>query len=313
MITKRNINSAQKQRQNNNNNKNNKRKSPMDNNNQRQDKNDIFVTPMSDPSTRLISPIQPTVKVKKELVNEKGHNIINPEIIIISNVDRQIVNNTYGDNNDKFIFVQKIALNVANPLDLKVCDLKKLKNTIFNNIKIQFDEPYTNESTSKLGNNTSVDDQEIKRINILPVGQYQHAYITFVNKNPIDHFHHKWSHMIGTYSVKQKNKEIKSNTHSYAQVTKNQPLNKNRITEDDTTNKNKKNNVFQYTKPNNTSKVYSENNIEDELSSKHQKYLKNLMNAALNDIKGERNQYELVELEGKGETDYEGDDNDIIK
>ncbi|GBB97310.1 hypothetical protein RclHR1_29610001 [Rhizophagus clarus] len=271
MITKRNINSAQKQRQNNNNNKNNKRKSPMDNNNQRQDKNDIFVTPMSDPSTRLISPIQPTVKVKKELVNEKGHNIINPEIIIISNVDRQIVNNTYGDNNDKFIFVQKIALNVANPLDLKVCDLKKLKNTIFNNIKIQFDEPYTNESTSKLGNNTSVDDQ------------------------------------------KQKNKEIKSNTHSYAQVTKNQPLNKNRITEDDTTNKNKKNNVFQYTKPNNTSKVYSENNIEDELSSKHQKYLKNLMNAALNDIKGERNQYELVELEGKGETDYEGDDNDIIK
>ncbi|GES92625.1 hypothetical protein RCL_jg28947.t1 [Rhizophagus clarus] len=103
----------------------------MNNNNQIQNKDDIFIASMLGSSTRLAFPTQLTVKVKKEIINEKGCKYIDPEII---------------------------ALNVATPSDLKARDLKKLHNTVFNNIKVQFNESHTNDQTFKLNNNTSADD-----------------------------------------------------------------------------------------------------------------------------------------------------------
>ncbi|GES97802.1 hypothetical protein GLOIN_2v1811259 [Rhizophagus clarus] len=304
MTNKRNTNSAQKLRNNNNNNKNNKGKS---------------------------------LEVKKELVKEKDRSIIDPEIVIISELDKQIVNNTYGDTNKDrlIIFVQTVALNVT-----KTSDLKMIRMTI-----MQLDTLTETQEEQQANLNIEKEKREERkvfglRLSGLPFGTIasdllkiikqinsktcfipQHpktykllpyAYIQFLNEedkniakqklfkfskgqikncslfladpqekpkicnkySSPDHIYigcpnKNRKYNSGCNSVvnawKQKNKEIKLNTRSYAQ-------NKNNISS-------------QHTKSSTPHKIHKESKAEDELSSKHKKYLQDLMNAALNNIK----------------------------
>ncbi|GBB88401.1 hypothetical protein RclHR1_14990002 [Rhizophagus clarus] len=43
---------------------------------------------------------------------------------------------------------------------------------------------------------------EIEKLNTTPNGQYQQAFITYINKDVVDRFYYKWSHLIGTYPVR---------------------------------------------------------------------------------------------------------------
>ncbi|GES75335.1 hypothetical protein GLOIN_2v1885182 [Rhizophagus clarus] len=44
--------------------------------------------------------------------------------------------------------------------------------------------------------------REIEKLNTTPSSQYQQVFITYTNKVVVDHFYYKWSHLIGTYSVR---------------------------------------------------------------------------------------------------------------
>ncbi|GES91430.1 hypothetical protein RCL_jg19420.t1 [Rhizophagus clarus] len=116
--------------------------------------------------TRLISPESITIQVKKELVKNASHNIINLERRIIFEVDENIINNTYSNNNKK-LFVMTVFSNIAKPSDLTPCDCKKLHNTVFQPIEVKFNESYTTELPSKLSTHTHANNlQDITQIQV---------------------------------------------------------------------------------------------------------------------------------------------------
>ncbi|GES89711.1 hypothetical protein GLOIN_2v1885182 [Rhizophagus clarus] len=122
-------------------NKNKKNTTPKQ---QQYNDNEVFVAPTSGPSTKLNSLI-PDINVKRELVKQNIRcSIIDPEVQIISKVDKTIIDDTYGNNTN----------------DLCPRDRKKLQNTIFQPIEIKFNEPHITDLPSKLGTQTSANDQQ---------------------------------------------------------------------------------------------------------------------------------------------------------
>ncbi|GBC09155.1 hypothetical protein RclHR1_08640007 [Rhizophagus clarus] len=108
---------------------------------------------------RLNSPL-PDVSVKKELVKQNmSKSIIDPKVQIILEVDKNIINDTYG-NNTKQPFTMTNASNIAKRSDLRSRDRKKLHNMVFQPIEVNFNETHTTESPSKSGIQTGVINQQ---------------------------------------------------------------------------------------------------------------------------------------------------------
>ncbi|GBB88036.1 hypothetical protein RclHR1_14580001 [Rhizophagus clarus] len=273
MTNKRNTNSAQKLRNNNNNNKNNKGKS---------------------------------LEVKKELVKEKDRSIIDPEIVIISELDKQIVNNTYGDTNKDrlIIFVQTVALNVTKTSDLKANDTTN-KNK--NNISSQ----HTKSSTPHKIHKESKAEDELSSKHKKYLQDLMNAALNNIKDQLVNQMS-QIKEQVFSFNAEIQEFYESCNIH-YLDKWENTNINQNK-----TTNDSKK-----IHKDSDDSSFSSEEEKINDLILKHQNLdlkldsVTGTINTMLNNffntiIKGEHNQYELVELEGEGETDYKGNDDDEV-